>query len=740
MRLNFFGGSAKSGGEESQGASWRRSPREAGDHARDRRDWDEAERWYAQHLETNPQDFAIWVQLGNCRKELGDYTGSLDAYDRAGRLDEQDPDIHLQKGHALKLAGRASDAIAAYRRSVECRAENNPALLELAALAPMELARLPNRGARLDAGVRTLYLDVTDLIDYVKGNVTLSGIQRVAANLIARAADYSRSARAVSIMFVAPDYGKKRLLTVGSRLMNGLVEMMLAGNPERKTLDGILSAIESSKQPATIGAGDILAIPGAFWIVADFDLINVLRQRGATIVVFVHDLIQATNPEYVHHGANEAFRVSFNDMACLSDRFVTSSDFVAKEIRRYLEDKLNLDVEIVATPLATELGRPKRSSDAGDPLSFLLEEGFVLCVGTIEIRKNHAYLIRIWERLIAEGAAPVPNLVFVGKWGWDIEDLKTYIAKSDYLGFRLHIYDALPDADLAWLYENCLFTIYPSFAEGWGLPIGESLAFGKPCVASSTTSMPEVGGRFCRYVDPYDLEGGLRVISAILSDPKGLAEWTNEVRTGFKPKSWRTFADEFFDAAVTAAEKIDLGNRGANCLIETAAIAPFGGAALAEMDARKMKLVSARMSRMSGWNAAETWGCWASQRRAVLRFRTKLLPGTDCAVYLHLRSPNDHAVGECAVKSGAFTTLLQVGGTPSWRVARCRVGERGMVELALLSGRGFKPRRERGADNTSDPRELYIGVIAVAIAPANDADARRKIIDQIVPELAIPFG
>ena len=58
------------------------------------------------------------------------------------------------------------------------------------------------------------------------------------------------------------------------------------------------------------------------------------------------------------------------------------------------------------------------------------------------------------------------------------------------------------DEELAWMYKNCAFSIYPSFYEGWGLPIAESAFYGAPCLASSTSSMPEVAGSAVDYFNP----------------------------------------------------------------------------------------------------------------------------------------------------------------------------------------------------------------------------------------------
>jgi glycosyltransferase involved in cell wall biosynthesis len=750
MRFGLFGGERDRSREKQSRAPDNKSFREAGDRARDLRDWTEAERCYAQHLEHAQDDFAIWVQLGNSRKELGDYPGALTAYEKAIKLDGDDPDAHLQRGHALKLAGRVSDAIAAYRRSVECRSESNPALLELVALAPEEIAGLPNLGAVIEPGVRAVYFDVTDLVDYLKANPALSGIQRVAANLIAQSGAYSRTAGDCTITFIVPDYLCGKLFAVAGGLVGLLVETVAAGYCDRAILDKLLVAIETSKKPVQPIVGDVLIIPGAFWIYRNsrhYDILNGLKRHGVHIVVFVHDLISVRNPAYVEAEAAEVFRMGFNDIAVIADRILTSSTFVAKDIGLYLEERFNFKVEVESLPLATELGLSRVSpTDARDELSYLASDGYVLCVGTIEIRKNHVYLIRIWERLIREFKGRIPNLVFVGKWGWRIDDLREEIEESDYLESRLHIYNDASDAELAWFYEHCLFTIYPSFAEGWGLPVGESLAFGKPCIASNTTSLPEVGGDLCKYVDPCDLADGYRVVSAVLSDQTALSDWTAGVRREFKPKSWRSFSEEFFSAAVGGAKNSRPENRESHCILETGTIAPFGAAALAELDARGAKLISARMSRISGWHALESWGCWASGRRATLRFRTRLPPGTDCTAYLHLRTMDEDNLADCTIKSGDLATLLRnMGSTPGWRTARCQIGDEGFVDLALLSGKGFRGRsdgeKRRGADERkreeegrADEREVYVGLIAIAIAPTGDKAARQRIISQIVPE------
>ena len=94
------------------------------------------------------------------------------------------------------------------------------------------------------------------------------------------------------------------------------------------------------------------------------------------------------------------------------------------------------------------------------------------------------------------------------------------------------------DAELASLYRDCLFTLYPSFYEGWGLPVTESLCFGKTVAASNRGSIPEAGGEFCAYFDPDDLNDAERVVGGLIRHPERIAALEERIATSFRPPGW----------------------------------------------------------------------------------------------------------------------------------------------------------------------------------------------------------
>ena len=82
------------------------------------------------------------------------------------------------------------------------------------------------------------------------------------------------------------------------------------------------------------------------------------------------------------------------------------------------------------------------------------------------------------------------------------------------------------------------------------MPVGESLALGKPCLAASGTALPEAGGELCRYFDPEDVGAAHRAVAAVLDQPGAIAAWQAEVRRTFRPRSWQDAAQAILNELV----------------------------------------------------------------------------------------------------------------------------------------------------------------------------------------------
>ena len=292
--------------------------------------------------------------------------------------------------------------------------------------------------------------------------------------------------------------------------------------------------------------GDVLLVLGSPWSHPDYaQLIQSQRLRGLRFALLVYDLIPIRRPEWCDRGLVRVFRAWFDGVFPLCDTVFTISRATAADVELYMvQNGIQMSGPILPIPIGTSFGARDISSPA--PRSRRLPKlgTYALIVSTVEARKNHMLLFRVWRQLLEElPSQSVPTLVFAGRVGWLVDDLLRQIANTNNLDGKLVLIENPTDVELAALYEGCQFSVFPSFFEGWGLPVTESLALGKPCLTSDRTSLPESGGKLARRFDPDNLNDAYRAIKEVVEDPAGLARWEAQVRREFKPVPWSVTAD-----------------------------------------------------------------------------------------------------------------------------------------------------------------------------------------------------
>jgi glycosyltransferase involved in cell wall biosynthesis len=298
--------------------------------------------------------------------------------------------------------------------------------------------------------------------------------------------------------------------------------------------------------------GDVLFVAGAAWFNPEYaTVLTSSRARfGVHVALLIYDIIPLRRPEWCDRQHAEAFRQWFDAVLPLCDTIFAISRASADEVSDYARRHgMTMRDAIHAIPIGTGFS-PSRAM--GDIASVPAPGGFahlpapgsyVLFVSTIEARKNHALLFRVWRHLMEQmPEAQVPTLVFAGRIGWLVADLMQQLENTAWLGGKIVLVEHPSDDELIALYRGCRFTLFPSFYEGWGLPVSESLALGKPCVISNRTSLPEAGGDLARYFDPEDVGDALRVIRATIEDAPGLAAWETRVVRDFRPVTWHETA------------------------------------------------------------------------------------------------------------------------------------------------------------------------------------------------------
>jgi glycosyltransferase involved in cell wall biosynthesis len=168
---------------------------------------------------------------------------------------------------------------------------------------------------------------------------------------------------------------------------------------------------------------------------------------------------------------------------------------------------------------------------------------FILFVSTIERRKNHEVLYRAYHLLCEQGKhATLPKLIFVGMQGWGVGELLKDIELDPQTREKIVRLNHVNDTELRALYESALLCVFPSFYEGWGLPVGEALAMGKAVLCSNRGSLPEVGGDLVKYVDPWCPRTWADELLKMVEDDAWRNEWEQKVRDNYNIRTWASAA------------------------------------------------------------------------------------------------------------------------------------------------------------------------------------------------------
>jgi glycosyltransferase involved in cell wall biosynthesis len=183
---------------------------------------------------------------------------------------------------------------------------------------------------------------------------------------------------------------------------------------------------------------------------------------------------------------------------------------------------------------------------------FELDQAFIITVGTIEPRKNHDMLYKAYVTLLSRSEkAVIPKLLFIGKKGWKSDDFLANFEADERV--RGHVKILSPtDGELDVLYRRCLFTLLPSFYEGWSLTLPESLSHGKFCLTSDVAPLRETGRDLVEYINPLDTYAWADRIHYYSTHPEILVAKEAYIKEHWKPKTWLESTNMLTDALYTA--------------------------------------------------------------------------------------------------------------------------------------------------------------------------------------------
>lgn len=633
------------------------------DTARDRRDWTAAATAYRACLALDDNRADLWVQLGHALKESGDHDGAGEAYQAALDRRPDVADTHLMQGHWFKLGHRWTEAAAAYARA----AELDPGLGD----AVKELRALVRRGVHLDDAVAanllgdlratrrrhgdgldltddgrlSVVFDVADLIGYFRNARLPTGIQRVQIEVIAALLRDPPAEVQVAVCTFAE--ARNGWVGLPSDLFQRLADLALAsGDRGEPAWRAALEEVELSADlgsPLRFPRGAWLVNLGTSWWLQNYFLKvrEARRLYGVRYLPFVHDMIPVMAPEHCTRPLTQDFISWALGVFAHTDRFLTNSKASRADLitvaARLGQTVSEAQVQVI--PLDADFRKPGADLPLGDTLErYGLEQGgFMLFVSTIESRKNHIAAFRALRDLIdRHGAKALPKLVCVGNHGWLNDAVFARLASDPALSAQVVMLSGIADADLANLYRGSAFTLYPSQYEGWGLPVTESLCYGRAVLTSDSASLPEAGGDLAVYFHQGDQAALTERLERLIFDTGWRASLEQRIQAEFHPRPWRALADDIIERIKTWSE---------------ADVAPFEtplaepGRYYAFSRARELGvaegMIGSEIFRAGGvWSPPEDWGCW-TRGEGLIEARIET-PGP-LMVFLGIRGRSDAA-------------------------------------------------------------------------------------------------
>jgi len=385
-----------------------------------------------------------------------------------------------------------------------------------------------------------VYIDITNTYK-IRLN---TGIQRVTKELVLRLYDYNETqpdTKFIPIVFLDHVRLWKRVTRrEWVRLHQG------QSDPKRFRLSNPFSFPLCKSFMGKVPEGSIFLDMDSSWHnrLKRGPLFKELHKTHINIVRIHYDLVPILFPHFCHRDTVRKYLKHLAASLTYASLFICISKRAEEDLMALTQELgLAKDFETAVLKLGADFGVSgektvrtggiKHQGYCFDPLK---EKGnYLLCVGTLEPRKNHALLINVFEQI--QRRFPWVKLVLIGKEGWDVGALAKRITGHPLYNKRLFWLKNVNDEDLDTFYEDCVLSILPSFYEGYGLAVIESLMRGKIVLCSTGGSLPEVGERYADYFDPDRPRALEKLIVGYLTSPEKRRKREETVRK-FNAYTW----------------------------------------------------------------------------------------------------------------------------------------------------------------------------------------------------------
>lgn len=257
-----------------------------------------------------------------------------------------------------------------------------------------------------------------------------------------------------------------------------------------------------------------------------------LQATRQSPIYFIHDLIPITHAEYCRAGERAAHERRLQVMLQGRSGLISNSQSTLDLLGSWARAQgLPMPPAVVASLAPAQLRLP-----AGAPPP--IDAPYFVVLGTIEPRKNHLLLLNLWRELVEHHGSAAPHLVLIGRRGWECENVVDMLERCDALRDHVHEVPDCPDASLAQYLQHARALLFPSFAEGFGMPLVEALLMGTPVVASTLPVFREIAGPVPDYLSPLDGPGWMQAVRDYAASPSPRRDAQLQRMQGFRVPTW----------------------------------------------------------------------------------------------------------------------------------------------------------------------------------------------------------
>ncbi len=325
----------------------------------------------------------------------------------------------------------------------------------------------------------------------------------------------------------------------------------LPGYFDRQDLDGAdqastIRAIASSRSPTLSIRKIMWRMPnGLAYMNVGHTNLNPKTMRAMmempdhSKIVMIHDTIPIDYPEFQTEASRAKFVERLTTVINFANHIIVPSDVVRESVEQRMVGTGHR-VPVVVSPLGVDIGPPPVDRETS-------EKPYFVVLGTIEPRKNHALLLDIWERMHRKmDEHRIPELRIIGARGWRNEEVINRLDNSPIMGRTVFELGPLPDKEMKRQLAGATGLLFPSLAEGFGLPPFEAATFGIPTISAPLRPTEIHLGDMAIYADTDDMYQWFRAIRELASEDLAEQSRRHAALRAYRLPTWEKHFDRVF--------------------------------------------------------------------------------------------------------------------------------------------------------------------------------------------------